>query len=253
MFGQMAIDPMHQFQIDKYFNLNLGSIDISFTSASLAFVVVLGVIFLILTLAASKAKVVPSRIQSVGELGYEFIANTVRDTIGEDGMKFFPFVFTLFLLIFGINMLGMIPYFETPTAQIVVTVALALLVFLTVIIYGLIRNGIGFLKLFVPSGAPWPLLILLIPLEIISFFVRPVTLSLRLFGNILAGHIVLKLFISFTVALLGLASFLSVVSVATFGLALAFTALEFLVAFLQAYIFTVLTCVYLNDAFHPSH
>lgn len=253
MFGQMAIDPMHQFQIDKYFNLNLGSIDISFTSASLAFVVVLGVIFLVLTLAASKAKVVPSRIQSVGELGYEFIANTVRDTIGEDGMKFFPFVFTLFLLIFGINMLGMIPYFETPTAQIVVTVALALLVFLTVIIYGLIRNGIGFLKLFVPSGAPWPLLILLIPLEIISFFVRPVTLSLRLFGNILAGHIVLKLFISFTVALLGLASFLSVVSVATFGLALAFTALEFLVAFLQAYIFTVLTCVYLNDAFHPSH
>tara|TARA_Y100000052_G_scaffold27588_1_gene36969 strand:+ start:26903 stop:27664 length:762 start_codon:yes stop_codon:yes gene_type:complete len=253
MFGQMAIDPMHQFQIDEYFNIDLGGFDISFTSASLAFVVVLAVIFLILTMAASKAKIVPSRIQSVGELGYEFIANTVRDTIGEDGMKFFPFVFTLFLLIFGINMLGMIPYFETPTAQIVVTVALALLVFLTVIIYGLIRNGIGFLKLFVPSGAPWPLLILLIPLEIISFFVRPVTLSLRLFGNILAGHIVLKLFISFTVALLGLASVLSVVSVATFGLALAFTALEFLVAFLQAYIFTVLTCVYLNDAFHPSH
>ncbi|MAK60637.1 MAG: F0F1 ATP synthase subunit A [Ponticaulis sp.] len=249
----MAIDPMHQFQIDEYFNIDLGGFDISFTSASLAFVVVLAVIFLILTMAASKAKIVPSRIQSVGELGYEFIANTVRDTIGEDGMKFFPFVFTLFLLIFGINMLGMIPYFETPTAQIVVTVALALLVFLTVIIYGLIRNGIGFLKLFVPSGAPWPLLILLIPLEIISFFVRPVTLSLRLFGNILAGHIVLKLFISFTVALLGLASVLSVVSVATFGLALAFTALEFLVAFLQAYIFTVLTCVYLNDAFHPSH
>ena len=253
MFGQMAIDPMHQFQIDEYFNLNLGGFDISFTSASLAFLVVLGVIFLVLSLAVSKAKVIPSRIQSVGELGYEFIANTVRDTIGEDGMKFFPFVFTLFLLIFGINMLGMIPYFETPTAQIVVTVALALLVFATVIIYGLIRNGLGFLKLFVPSGAPWPLLILLIPLEIISFFVRPVTLSLRLFGNILAGHIVLKLFISFTVALLGLASILSVVSVATFGLALAFTALEFLVAFLQAYIFTVLTCVYLNDAFHPSH
>lgn len=258
MFGQMAgdptkIDPMHQFQIDEYFNIGLGGFDISFTSASLAFVVVLGVIFLILSLAASKAKIVPSRIQSIGELGFEFIAGTVRDTIGEDGMKFFPFVFTLFLLIFGINMLGMIPYFETPTAQIVVTVALALLVFATVIIYGLIRNGIGFLKLFVPSGAPWPLLILLIPLEIISFFVRPVTLSLRLFGNILAGHIVLKLFISFTVALISFASVLSLVSIATFGLALAFTALEFLVAFLQAYIFTVLTCVYLNDAFHPSH
>ncbi|MAP93952.1 MAG: F0F1 ATP synthase subunit A [Ponticaulis sp.] len=249
----MAIDPMHQFQLDKLIDLKIGGLDVSFSTSSLAMMLVVAILLGILLIAVSKPKVVPGKLQSVAELGYEFIANTVRDTIGEEGMKFFPFVFTLFLLIFGINMLGMIPYFETPTAQIVVTAALAILVFLTVIVYGFIKNGVSFLKLFVPSGAPWPLYFLLIPLEIISFFVRPVTLSLRLFGNILAGHIVLKLFVMFTTTLLGLASMLSVIAIFPFTAAIAFTALEFLVAFLQAYIFAVLTCVYLNDAFHPSH
>ncbi len=253
MFAQMALDPMHQFKVNTLVDLNIGGFDVSFTTASLALVCVVALIFVLLFFSVAKPKVVPSRMQSVGEMGYEFVANMIRDTIGEQGIKFFPFIFTLFLLVFGCNMLGMIPYFVTPTAQIVVTAALALLVFFTVIVFGFIKNGIGFLKLFMPSGVPWPLLILLVPLEVISFFVRPLTLSLRLFGNILAGHIVLKLFVGFTVALLGTASFLSVFAIAPFFLALAFTALEFLVAFLQAYIFTVLTCVYLNDAFHPSH
>ena len=253
MMGQMALDPMHQFKVETLREFSIGGFDISFTTASLALMLVVVIVFALLFFAISKPKIVPSRMQSVGELGYEFVANMVRDTIGEEGIKFFPFIFTLFLLVFGCNMLGMIPYFVTPTALIVVTAALALLVFFTVIVFGFIRNGIGFLKLFVPSGVPLPLLFLLVPLEIISFFVRPLTLSLRLFGNILAGHIVLKLFVGFTVALLGTASFLSVFAIAPFFLALAFTALEFLVAFLQAYIFTVLTCVYLNDAFHPSH
>lgn len=253
MIRQMAIDPMGQFKVDQYLSLNLGGVDVSFTSSSLALAAVVIVLLGLLFLAVSKPNIIPGRMQSVGEMGYEFIANTVRDVIGEEGMKLFPFIFTLFLLIFGINMMGMIPYFETPTAQIVVTAALALLVFFAVIILGLVKHGLGFLKLFAPSGAPAPLLILLIPLEIVSFFVRPVTLSLRLFGNILAGHIVLKLFVSFTVLLLGTGSFLSVLAIGPFFMAIAFTALEFLVAFLQAYIFTVLACVYLNDAFHPSH
>lgn len=253
MMFRMELDPMHQFKIGKLTDWTINGVDISFTTASLALMLVVGLVFFLFFLAVSKPQIVPSKIQSVGELGYEFVANMVRDTIGEEGIKFFPFVFTLFMLIFGANMLGMIPYFVTPTAQIVVTAALAILVFLTVIVYGLIRNGIGFLRLFVPSGVPLPLLLLLVPLEIISFFVRPVTLSLRLFGNILAGHIVLKLFVGFTVALLGTASILSALAIFPFALALAFTALEFLVAFLQAYIFAVLTCVYLNDAFHPGH
>lgn len=253
MFG-MALDPMHQFQIKKLIELPpIAGYDISFTTASLAMLVSVGLVVLVLFLASSKPQIVPGRLQSVGEISYEFIANMIRDTIGEEGFKFFPFVFTLFLLIFGANMLGMIPYFVTPTAQIIVTAALALLVFFTVIIFGIMKNGLKFFKLFAPSGIPWPLLIVLIPLEIISFFVRPLTLSLRLFGNILAGHIVLKLFVGFTVALLGTASVLSVLSIGPFALALAFTALEFLVAFLQAYIFAILTCIYLNDAYHPSH
>tara|TARA_X000000950_G_scaffold77706_1_gene97608 strand:- start:77 stop:841 length:765 start_codon:yes stop_codon:yes gene_type:complete len=254
MMFRMELDPMHQFQIQKLISLpSLAGHDISFTTASLAMLLAVGLVVFFLVLAIARPQVVPTRIQSVGEIGYEFIANMIRDTIGEEGFRFFPFVFTLFLLIFGANMLGMIPYFITPTAQIVVTAALALLVFFTVIIFGIMKHGLKFLKLFAPSGIPPVLLVVLVPLEIISFFVRPLTLSLRLFGNILAGHIVLKLFVGFTTALLGTASILSVLAIGPFALALAFTALEFLVAFLQAYIFAILTCIYLNDAFHPSH
>lgn len=264
MMFRMELDPMHQFVITDWFQLpEIAGFNINFTNASffmlLAVVLVVG-FYMIVT---SKASIVPSRIQSVGEVGYEFIANMIRDTIGEEGFKFFPLVFSLFMFIFAANMLGMVPLFYTTTSQVIVTASLALLVFFTVIIYGLMKNGLKFFKLFAPSGVPWPLLILLVPLEIISFFVRPVTLSLRLFGNILAGHIVLKLFVGFGAAMLATVatgdalSALEVVGVVGFWLplvmAIAITALEFLVAFLQAYIFAILTCIYLNDAFHPSH
>jgi len=263
MMYRMELDPMHQFVISDWIPLEFAGFDISFTNASfymlLAVVLVVG-FFLI---ALSKASIVPNKVQSVGELGYEFIANMIRDTIGEEGFKFFPLVFSLFMFVFTANMLGMIPLFYTTTSQVIVTASLALLVFFTVIIYGIMKNGLKFFKLFAPSGVPWPLLLLLVPLEIISFFVRPVTLSLRLFGNILAGHIVLKLFVGFGVSMLSVVfagealSTLEVVGVVGFWMpivmAIALTALEFLVAFLQAYIFAILTCIYLNDAFHPAH
>lgn len=260
---RMDLDPMHQFVITDWVKMDIAGFDISFTNA--AFFMFLGVALIIgfFMIATAKASIVPSRIQSVAETGYEFIANMIRDTIGEEGFKFFPLVFSLFMFVFTANMLGMVPFFFTTTSQVIVTAALALLVFFTVIIYGVMKNGLKFFKLFAPSGVPWPLLILLVPLEIISFFVRPVTLSLRLFGNILAGHIVLKLFVGFGAAMLGVVSAghalsgLEWVGVLTFWMpivmAIAITALEFLVAFLQAYIFAILTCIYLNDAFHPSH
>lgn len=254
MMFRMALDPMHQFVVSEWISLpEIAGFDISFTNASFFMLLAVALIVGFFLIATSKAQIVPSRIQSVGELGYEFIANMIRDTIGEEGFKFFPLVFTIFMFVFAANMLGMVPYFFTTTSQVVVTAALALLVFITVIVYGVMKNGLKFFKLFAPSGVPWPLLILLVPLEIISFFVRPVTLSLRLFGNILAGHIVLKLFVGFGAAMLGTFSAVSLLAPFPVLLAIAITALEFLVAFLQAYIFAILTCIYLNDAFHPAH
>lgn len=253
MMFRMELDPMHQFVISNWIPFNLGGIDISFTNAAFFMLAAVALIIGFYMMVTSKAAIVPNRVQSVGEMGYEFIANMIRDTIGEEGFKFFPLVFTLFMFVFTANMLGMVPFFYTTTSQVIVTASLALLVFFTVIVFGIMKNGLKFFKLFAPSGVPWPLLILLIPLEIISFFVRPVTLSLRLFGNILAGHIVLKLFVGFGVALLSTMSIAATIFWLPLVMAIALTALEFLVAFLQAYIFAILTCIYLNDAFHPSH
>lgn len=253
MMFQMDLDPMKQFVVKDIIPLEVAGVDISFTNASLFMLLGVAVIFGFYMLATSKANIVPNRVQSVGEVGYEFIANMIRDTIGEEGFKFFPLVFSLFMFVYVANMLGMVPYFFTTTSQVIVTAALAILVFLSVIIFGIAKNGLKFFRLFAPHGVPPVMYILLIPLEIISFFVRPVTLSLRLFGNILAGHIVLKLFVGFTAALLGTAGAAAFLAPAPLLLAIAITALEFLVAFLQAYIFAILTCIYLNDAFHPSH
>ena len=254
MMHSMDLDPMKQFVVKDLFTLpQLAGFDVSFTNASLFMLIGVACVIVFYILVTAKASIVPNRLQSVGELGYEFIANMIRDTIGEEGFKFFPLVFSLFMFVFMANMLGMVPYFFTTTSQVIVTASLALLVFFTVIIYGIIKNGLGFFKLFAPSGVPWPLLILLVPLEIISFFVRPVTLSLRLFGNILAGHIVLKLFVGFGAAMAAAGGLTALLAPLPVVMALAITALEFLVAFLQAYIFAILTCIYLNDAFHPSH
>nr|WP_290842710.1 F0F1 ATP synthase subunit A [Henriciella sp.] len=255
-FHQMA-DPMSQFEVKKLFELQIGGIDLSFTNT--AFYMLLGVSLIIIFfgLAASRGKLIPSRSQSIAEIGYGFVANMVRSTAGEEGLKFFPFVFTLFFFVFFANMIGMVPYAFTTTSHIIVTGALALLVISIVIIYGLYKNGLKFFKLFAPSGAPFFIYLILVPIEVISFIARPVTLALRLFANMLAGHIMLKLFATFAAQLFAAAlagtALLGVVGVLAFAMGIAINALELLVAGLQAYIFAILTCVYLNDALHPSH
>ncbi|MEE2879181.1 MAG: F0F1 ATP synthase subunit A, partial [Pseudomonadota bacterium] len=202
-------------------------------------------------------KLVPTRMQSIAEIGYGFIADMIRGTAGEEGLKFFPFVFTLFFFVFAANMIGMVPYAFTTTSHLVVTGALALLVISIVMIYGFYKNGFKFFKLFAPSGAPFLIYFILVPIEVVSFLARPVTLALRLFANMLAGHIMLKLFATFAAQLFAAAlagtAMLGVVGILAFAMGVALNALELLVAGLQAYIFAILTCVYLNDALHPSH
>jgi len=192
-------------------------------------------------------------MQSIAETTYEFVANMVRDTMGEQGMKYFPFVFAIFIFIFVLNMLGMIPGFFTVTTHLAVTAALAALVFVTVLVIGFAKNGLGFLKLFVPSGVPIYVLPLVVMIEVISFLSRPLSHSVRLFANMLAGHITLKVFGGFVVMLLGSAGAAAALAPLPLLAATALTALEFLVAFLQAYVFAILTCMYLNDALHPAH
>ncbi len=253
LMPSVAIDPIHQFQVSKWLDLNIGGVDLSFTNAS-GFML-LGVVLTIafFGVAASKGLLVPSRLQSMAEIGYGFVADMVRGAAGEEGLKFFPFVFTLFFFIFFANMIGMVPYAFTTTSHIIVTAALALLVISIVIGYGFYKNGLNVFKLFAPSGAPFLIYFLLVPIEVISFFARPLTLALRLFANMLAGHIMLKLFAGFAVTLIGAGIAYVPVALLAFSMGVALNALEFLVAGLQAYVFAILTCVYLNDALHPSH
>lgn len=255
-FHQMA-DPMSQFEVKKLFELQIAGIDLSFTNAAFYMLLCVSLVILFFGLAASRGKLIPSRSQSIAEIGYGFVANMVRSTAGEEGLKFFPFVFTLFFFVFFSNMIGMVPYAFTTTSHLVVTGALALLVISIVIIYGLYKNGLKFFKLFAPSGAPFLIYLILVPIEVISFIARPVTLALRLFANMLAGHIMLKLFATFAAQLFAAAfagaALLGVVGILAFAMGVAINALELLVAGLQAYIFAILTCVYLNDALHPSH
>jgi F-type H+-transporting ATPase subunit a len=196
---------------------------------------------------------VPSRLQTLAEVSYEFVASNLRSTAGTEGLKFFPLVFSLFMFILVVNVVGIIPYMFTVTSHIIITVALALLVFFTVIIYGFWKNGLRFLKLFVPSGIPIYILPLVTFIEVMSFLSRPVSHSVRLFANMLAGHITLKVFGGFVtmLAAFGVLGWLG--ALLPLGLTIALTALELLVAFLQAYVFAILTCIYLNDAIHPGH
>ncbi|MEW6018096.1 MAG: F0F1 ATP synthase subunit A, partial [Pseudomonadota bacterium] len=197
--------------------------------------------------ASAKAAVVPGRLQSVGEMLYELIHDLTDSIIGHEGKKYFPFVFTLFSFILAMNLLGMVPYFFTSTSQLAVTATLGVLVIAVVIAVGFARNGLGFFKLFVPSGVPFFVLPLVVVIEIISFLVRPVTLALRLFGNMVGGHVVLKVFGGFVVSLGALGALGVVGALVTLTGTVAITALEFMVAFLQAFVFAVLACVYLND------
>jgi F-type H+-transporting ATPase subunit a len=245
-------DPIHQFDIHRIIPINIGGWDVSFTNASAFMMLAVLLTFAFFMLATRARSLVPTRLQSTAEISYEFVADMLRDSIGKEGMKFFPFVFALFIFIFVCNMLGMIPGAFTVTSHIVVTAALAAIVFLTVLVVGFAKNGLHFFKLFVPSGVPIYILPLVTLIEIISFLSRPVSHSVRLFANMLAGHITLKVFGGFVVMLLGAGSFAALAPLPLLA-AVALTALEFLVAFLQAYVFTMLTCMYLNDALHPGH
>lgn len=250
----MATDPIHQFQIVNFFPVaKIGNTEIAFTNSAAYMVAAVVIISIFLIAGASRRALVPGRVQSAAELTYEFVANTIRSTAGHEGMKFFPFVFTLFTFILTVNIIGLIPYTFTVTTHIVITATLALSVFLTVIVYGFWKNGLHFFNLFVPKGIPVYILPLIVFIEVLSFLSRPISHSVRLFANMLAGHITLKVFASF-ITLLGGAGILGIAG-ATLPLALviALTALELLVAFLQAYVFAILTCIYLNDAIHPGH
>src|SRR5436190_5345608 len=247
-------DPIHQFNIVNLFRLGrIAGHDIYFTNSALFMLIAVALISVFLLGTTTQRTLVPGRLQSLAEMSYEFVATTVRSTAGTEGMRFFPFVFTLFMFILIMNMMGLIPYSFTVTSHIVITVMLSMLVFLTVIVYGLWKNGLRFFKLFVPSGVPWYILPLVTPIEIMSFLSRPISHSVRLFANMLAGHITLKVFAGFVTLLGGLGVVGWAGAVLPLGLTVALTALEVLVAFLQAYVFTILTCIYLNDAIHPGH
>ena len=245
-------DPIHQFEIHPIIPIKIFGWDASFTNSSLFMLVAVVLIAAFFMVSMRSRALVPGRLQSVAEIGYEFVAGMLRESTGRSGMKYFPLVFSLFMFIFVCNMLGMIPGFFTVTSHIVVTAALAALVFLTVLAVGFAQNGVRFLKLFVPSGVPILILPLVVLIEIISFVSRPISHSVRLFANMLAGHITLKVFGGFVVMLLGAGGF-AALSPLPLLMAIALTALEVLVAFLQAYVFTMLTCMYLNDALHPGH
>lgn len=214
-------------------------------------VIAVGLISAFLIMSMRGRSLVPTRMQSIAELFYEFVANTVRENVGQEGMKFFPLVFSLFVFVLICNVVGLVPGAFTVTSHIVVTAALALLVIGIVIVYGVATQGTHFLKLFVPD-VPAPLLVLMVPIEVVSFLSRPLSLSVRLFANMLAGHIALKIFAGFVGSLLA-AGIWGIISPLPLFLTIALTALELLVAVLQAYVFAVLTCVYLNDAVHGAH
>ncbi|MFU0505112.1 F0F1 ATP synthase subunit A [Pseudaminobacter sp. NGMCC 1.201702] len=246
--------PIEQFEIKPLFHIaEIAGHQISFTNSSAYMVLTVAVAGLFLVLSTNRRALVPNRWQSASESLYEFVAKTLRDNAGEKGMRFFPLVFSLFMFILVANLIGMVPYAFTVTSHIIVTFALAMLVFLTVTIYGVLRHGAGFRRLFMPSGVPVMLAPIIIPIEVISYISRPVSHSVRLFAVMLAGHITLKVFAGFVVALSGFGALGMLGALVPFVMTVLLTALELLMSVIQAYIFTMLTCMYLNDALHPSH
>lgn len=222
---------------------NIGGLDLSFTNASAFMAITVVLVLAFLGVSMRGRHLVPTRWQSMAELSYEFIANMVRSNVGSEGRPYFPFIFSLFMFVLIGNLLGMIPYSYTFTSQIIVTFTMAIAVFVGVTVLGIVKHGFGFFKLFFPSGVPIYLAPVLVPIEIVSYFVRPVSLSVRLFANMMAGHTMMKVFGGFVVAM-------GVLGVAPLAMLVALTGFEILVAFLQAYVFTILTCLYLNDAIH---
>ena len=251
--------PIEQFEVKplvEFGTVNvpvLGEQVIAITNSHVAMTIAFAAVVGFLSLATSKNAVVPGRMQAAGETMFGMVDNLTTSIIGHDGKKYFPFAFTLFMLIFGMNLVGMFLTF-TATSQLAVTLTLGLIAFLTVVIVGFVKNGLGFFKLFWPAGAPLALRPVVGAIELVSFLIRPATLALRLFGNLMGGHVALKIFAQFVVQLGafaiaagGIAYALMGVAALSLGMTVAMTALEFMVAFLQAFVFTVLTCIYLND------
>lgn len=241
--GKSVASPLHQFEVSTILPIKIGSIDASFTNSSLFMLIAVSVITAFLILSMRERAIVPGRVQSIAELAYEFIANMIRTNVGREGRPYFPFIFSLFYFILVGNMLGMMPYGFTYTSHLAITLGMALVVFIGTTIIGFAKHGIGFCGFFLPHGTPIFIAPLLIPLEVLSYCFRPVSLSLRLFANMTAGHTLLKVFGGFVVSL-GLLGFIPMAAV------IGLTGLEFLVAFLQAYVYSVLACIYLNDALH---
>ena len=246
--------PMEQFEVRSIVPLHIGSLDISFTNASLWMCIVVVLVALFLTLGASPRRLVPSRMQSIVEMSYIFVADMIRSVAGTEGLVFFPFVFTLFMFVLFSNVLGLLPLGLFPrihpftvTSHIVVTFALAIFIFLMVVVVGLARHGLRFFSIFAPK-VPIVMLVVLIPIEIVSFLSRPISLSVRLFANMLAGHTMLNVFGGFVIGLATAGGAVSALSIAPLAAIAAVSALEFLIAFLQAYVFAILACIYLNDA-----
>ncbi|MBJ3774271.1 F0F1 ATP synthase subunit A [Acuticoccus mangrovi] len=248
-----GLDPIHQFEVKPLIDIDVGGVDLSFTNVSLFMLVATALTIALMLLPTNRRALVPGRWQNVAELAYEFSGNMLRSSAGAGGMRFFPLVFSLFMFVLIANLLGMFPYFYTITSQLIVTFALAMVVILTVVIAGLRMHGLSFFGVFVPSGVPAYIVPLVSAIEVISFLSRPISLSVRLFANMLAGHIMLKVFAAFVVSMSAFGAVGVIGAVLPLGMTLAITALEFLVAGLQAYVFAVLTCIYLNDAVHPHH
>ena len=242
--GHEKHSPLDQFEINPLVNFEIGGVDLAFTNSSISMVITVLFITLFLTLTVNPRSIIPSRMQLISELCYNFIAQLLNDTVGDQGKKYFPFVFSIFMFVLIGNMVGMIPYQFTFTSHIIVTFALATVVFIGVTILGFVNHGIRFFTFFYIPGVPFYMHPLLIPIEVISYLSRPISLSVRLFANMLAGHTLLKVFAGFVVSM----PFFTGVLPLTFIVAL--TGLEILIAFLQAYVFAILTCLYINDAYH---
>jgi F-type H+-transporting ATPase subunit a len=250
-----AANPIEQFEIHEIFPVvKIAGQQISLTDSALYMILAVVLTAALMLGTTAGRRLVPTRMQSVAELIYEFVANMIRSTAGEHGLKFFPLVFSIFMFVLISNLVGLVPLSFSVTSQIVVTASLALLVFFTVVIHGFWQHGLHFLKLFAPSGVPIYIMPMIVLIEILSFFTRPVSHSLRLFANILAGHVTLNLVGSFAMMMIagfGIVGWLGAVLPLAFAVAL--FALELLVALLQAYVFAILTCIYLNDSLHPAH
>ena len=243
------MDPLHQFAIKPIFSVVIGGTDVSFSNSSVSMMLVVALVFSLMTYGMRSRSLVPGRLQSLAEVFYEFIARMVRDNAGHDAKPFFPFVFTLFMFILCGNLLGMIPGAFTFTSHIVVTFSMAIFVFSMVTLLALIKHGIKFFTFFMPHGVPIWMAPLLVPIEIVSYLSRPISLSVRLFANMMAGHTMLKVFAGFTILMMGAGSaFGYVAGIVPVVINVALIGFEIGVALLQAYVFTILTCLYIKDA-----